>query len=127
MACQTARLMCARQSKRPKNKKEKEVAEVYGGGGSRGGADITGATRSSAPGAELYGGTSGILNSARREEGRKEGSKVALLPSCPCPGADGRRPQPTLEIGTGWMKRKKENHCGNIILLFFRVFLGLMI
>lgn len=48
-----------------KNKKEKEVAEVYGGGGcggSGGGADITGATKSSAPGAELYGGTSGILN-----------------------------------------------------------------
>lgn len=45
-----------------KNKKEKEVPEVYGGGGSGGGADITGATKSSVPGAELYGGTSGILN-----------------------------------------------------------------
>lgn len=27
---------------------------------------------------------------------------MALLPSCPRPGADGRRPQPPLEIGTGW-------------------------
>lgn len=54
--------MCSSEQKANNNKKEKEVAEVYGGGGSRGGADITGATKSSAPGAELYGGTSGILN-----------------------------------------------------------------
>lgn len=48
-------------------------------GGGWGEADITGVTKSTAPGAELYGGTSGILNQACREEVRKESGFTSCL------------------------------------------------
>lgn len=56
--------MHSSEQKANKRKRKGSDRGVHGGGGrgERRWADITDVTKSTAPGAELYGGTSGMLN-----------------------------------------------------------------